>query len=370
MDTHAGTAATDPPTDVAAPTAARRTAPDPRRRRQRRLVWVPLAFVAVVLFLAACERLQDAQGVAAGGDHTCVLTSEGAVICSGAGESGQLGDGSTVDANRPVEVIEAGAGPLTDATAVAAGATHSCAVRGGTVSCWGAGSLGQIGDGSFTQRTRATPASALGLVDATTITAGANHTCVLLADATVSCWGDDAAGQTGSGTPGGTTAQPTPVAGLAGVTAVAAGANHTCALLADATVSCWGDDAAGQTGSGTPGGTTEQPAVVAGLSGVVAIAAGANHTCALLDTAAVSCWGDNAAGQTGTGSPGGVTAEPTVVGGLSSAAALAAGANHTCATQADGQARCWGDDTRGQLGVGVTEPQNQASPRIVPDSSL
>ncbi|MDA3033791.1 MAG: hypothetical protein O3A28_02035, partial [Actinomycetota bacterium] len=163
------------------------------------------------------------------------------------------------------------------------------------------------------------------------ITAGRNHTCALLATGAVKCWGHNASGQLGDGT---TTDRLTPTAatGLAsGVTAITTGRNHTCALLATGAVACWGYNPDGRLGDGS---TTDRhtPTAVTGLpSDVTAITAGTEHTCALLGTGAVTCWGNNASGQLGDNT----TTDrhtPTAVTGLpSDVTAITAGTEHTCA---------------------------------------
>jgi alpha-tubulin suppressor-like RCC1 family protein len=257
--------------------------------------------------------------------------------------------------------------------AIAAGNWHTCALTAtGGVKCWGYNEYGQLGDGSTTDRT--TPVDVSGLTSGVAAIAAGNwHTCALTATGGVKCWGLNGSGQLGDGGGGvpcneGYSAcrlTPTPVSGLgSGVTALAAGAWHTCALTTAGGVLCWGSNWYGQLGDGT----TEDrltPTPVSGLtSGVAALAAGAGHTCARTTAGALLCWGWNGRGQLGDGG-GGVPCNegysacrltPTPVSGLGSGVtALAAGNSHTCALTEVGGVKCWGLNWLGQLGDGTTE---------------
>jgi hypothetical protein len=138
------------------------------------------------------------------------------------------------------------------------------------------------------------------------------------------------------------------VSGLSNAVAIAAGADHTCALLMDGTAQCWGRNDFGQLGDGS---TTDRltPVSVSGLSNAVAIAAGETHTCALLSDGTAQCWGDNGYGQLGDGSTTD-SATPVAVSSLGDAVAIAAGWKHSCALLGDGTARCWGLNDYAQLG--------------------
>jgi alpha-tubulin suppressor-like RCC1 family protein len=148
--------------------------------------------------------------------------------------------------------------------------------------------------------------------------------------------------------------------------AIAAGGNHTCALLANGTAECWGANAYGQLGNGTTVHSST-PVVVTGLANAVAITAGGNHSCAVLADGTARCWGANAFGQLGDGTATGpqicngsvpCSTTPVVVTGLANAVAITGGGNHSCALLADGTARCWGANAFGQLGNGTfTGPQ-------------
>lgn len=190
------------------------------------------------------------------------------------------------------------------------------------------------------------------------LTLGDAHGCALVRDGSVACWGKGGAGQLGNGATS-DAAAAVPVVDDHGkpigpVIAVAAGAAHSCALRSDHTVVCWGANDAGQLGRGTITASEPVPAPV-GLTSIVAIAAGARHTCAALDNGAVWCWGANDAGQLGSAPSAGASMPVEVVdkAGLPLAAAtVAAGATHSCAVERDHTLVCWGSDTDGELGDG------------------
>jgi alpha-tubulin suppressor-like RCC1 family protein len=296
------------------------------------------------------ERLNAATAVAAGRSHTCAVTAAGGVKCWGINEHGQLGNGSWSDSAFPVEV----AGLRDRAVDVVAGWGHTCALTtAGGVYCWGYDKNGELGDGGNADRN--TPVSVRGLErGVVALEAGDDHTCAVLADNTVRCWGFNEYGQLGDGT-GENRNIPVPVAGLTnGAVAVAAGWGHTCALTPEGGVRCWGNNHYGQVGDGSEVENQRRPMWVAGLTGgVKAITADGGQTCALTDRGLVMCWGNNKYGQLGDG-----TAEdrklPVAVAGLNfHPAAIVAGWNHTCAVKETGDLACWGWNFFGQLGNGI-----------------
>src|SRR2546425_583931 len=240
------------------------------------------------------------------------------------------------------------------------GAFFSCVrLPDGTAQCTGRNQFGQLGNGDGTFTSSSVPVAVSGLTAATRVATGAEHACALLGDSTVRCWGAGDSGQRGDGTFNNSSTVPVAVGGLTGAVTVVTGGYHTCALLSDGTVQCWGENVEGQLGDGTSGRSSSPPVRVSGLSGAVAVSGGYRHTCALLGDGTVQCWGRNLEGQLGDGTTTSSTT-PVRVGGITSAVAIAAGQGgvHTCALLADGSVKCWGavgaGNGVGQLGNGST----------------
>jgi alpha-tubulin suppressor-like RCC1 family protein len=258
-------------------------------------------------------------------------------------------------------LVVAAGGPSANAASqrwIAAGGEHTCMAQSGAVECWGANDSGQLGDGTETMRL--TPAPVVGLAAGVeALTAGRFHTCALLTGGTVSCWGDNRFGQLGDGT-GVDRSRPTPVVGLSGpATAIAAGSFHTCALIADGNVECWGDNTTAQLADPYLD-ESRVPQQVDGLPApATAIASGTDHTCALLLTGAVDCWGWNLFGQLGYGDAFTVRILPVPVIGITGALNVDGGFAHTCAVTAAGGVDCWGLNASGQVGDGTTKDRAQ-----------
>ena len=319
---------------------------------------------------AEVRGVSGAVAIGAGALHACALLGRGEVACWGYNGRGQLGNGAfTVSTEPTPAAIVSG---LSGAIAIAAGSDHTCAiVAGGEVRCWGWNASGQLGDGTYTNRPVPVPVS--GLSGATAIAAGRNHTCAVVSGGAVRCWGNNyVAGPLGvqPGAQGGAIAHPVPVTvggGLTGATGVAIRGGHTCAIVAGGEVRCWGWGFEGQLGKGTsPPLAGPNPATAQGLSGAVALAAGEDHTCAVLSDGEARCWGQNTFGKVGDGTTTNRFA-PVPVSGLSGVIAIGAGEDHSCAIVAGGEVRCWGWNASGQLGDFTTV--DRATPVPVPGIS-
>jgi alpha-tubulin suppressor-like RCC1 family protein len=237
-------------------------------------------------------------------------------------------------------------------SAIAAGEWHTCGLttKGG-LKCWGGNGWGQLGDGTTEIRLTAVDVGGLGS-GVSAIATGRIHTCALTTSGGLKCWGNNASGQLGDGTTTYSSIR-VDVSGLSsGVGAIAAGAAHTCALTSSGGVKCWGYNAFGQLGDGTRTNRLTAVDVVGLGSGVTAIAAGANHTCALTTAGGVKCWGDNFYGQLGDGTTTVRLTAMDVVGLSNGVSAIALGQDFTCALTTGGGVKCWGSHENGQLGIG------------------
>ena len=239
---------------------------------------------------------------------------------------------------------------------------HTCAVTtAGGVQCWGTNNHGQLGSGSTTDSHAPVPVSGLSSGVAS-IAAHGDHTCALTAAGSVLCWGLNANGELGNNSTTDSSA-PVAVSGLpAGVTAIAVGLQHACAVTAAGGVQCWGYGGYGQLGNGASA-DSHVPVGASGLtSGFVAVAAGDFHSCALASTGGVQCWGYGGYGQLGNNSTSSVTTPIAVQGLAPTIATITAGNEHTCAVTTGGAAWCWGYNAQGELGNNATANRSSVSP--------
>ena len=361
-----------------------------------------------------------ALAVTTAGSQTCSIWNN-ALYCWGRNVDGQLGDGTTTDRRTPVAVQGMDSG----VTAVAAGTFHTCAIKSGALYCWGYNGYGQLGDGTTTNRL--TPVAVQGMSSGVTdIAAGGHHTCAIKSGA-LFCWGYNGSGQLGDGTTidrnipvavqymssgvtaitlsnhntfshrtcaiknsalycwgdnytralGYTTSQTCsryynyPCSLLPGlvtnmssnVTAVDAGADHTCAVRNGA-LYCWGSNLVGQVGDGTHNSTRPTPVAVLNMSNnVTSVSAGNSHTCAIRSSA-LYCWGSNLAGEIGDGTTTLRTVPAAVQNMGNNVTATSAGAHYTCAIKSAEEVYCWGDNFFGQLGDG-TRTGRSAPVRVI-----
>lgn len=255
-----------------------------------------------------------------GGDYGCATDGDGVVKCWGGRgipvETYAKGEVMTVDALQGAAHISLGSG------------IGNAAMADGSMMSWGSNVFNALGLGSSVGRDAKLQKHPK-VTDVAMVATGQNHGCALDKDGGVTCWGYSGKKQ-----------DPTPVAGITGATFIEAqkGGSETCAVLADKSVTCWGD--------------RQEPKVVEGLTGVTSLSAQVQW-CALHDSGKVSCWGSNGRGQVGNGEAGRSVSKPVEVAGISDAVDVAAGGQFSCAALASGAVKCWGWNARGQIGDGT-----------------
>jgi alpha-tubulin suppressor-like RCC1 family protein len=341
---------------------------------------------------ASCEPLTVKQ-IVAGERHTCALLSDGTVKCWGLNNNGQLGSGrgsgEKVLLASAAELVSITNTPGVKVTAIAAGWFHTCALLSdGSAKCWGWNDHGQLGYGNTESIGDDEPPSSVGPLSLTTTAgvtvtalAAGRHTCALLSDGSVKCWGGTPYGY-GNNELIGDNEVPSSVGPISvtttpgvTVTSIACSFYNTCAVLSDGSLKCWGMNGWGELGSGNVDsiGDNELPSAVGPVSvtntsgvTVTAVAGGFNHMCALLSDGSVKCWGGVNNGTMGVGYgntiPIGDNESPSSVGAISLtttpgvvATAIASGTHHACALLSDSSVKCWGWNAHGQLGYGNTD---------------
>ncbi|MEZ4266426.1 MAG: hypothetical protein R3F39_08610 [Myxococcota bacterium] len=335
------------------------------------------------------------RSMALGVAHSCAVSIDGKVACWGEAVSGALGLGA-VGSQKTAALVG-----VSGVTALAGGRFHVCALRQeGTVACWGTNTMGQVGNGVTDKQT--TPVTVPGLTGVVEVAAGLDSTCARRGDGTMVCWGASDEGQGGDGTTE-TKTLPGAVIGLAPFGAcgvcddgdpctadscpatlscevaadtdglpcgpqsacsggvcgagpdlrsrLAAGTSHTCAVRADGSAVCFGDNAKSQLGTTGMTGSLV-PVELGNASPFVDISSFDRHTCGVTDDARVLCWGLNDDGQLGNG---GKITGPTLLEavGLDDAYDVEVGALHTCALSHAGDVHCWGRDFGHQVGNGL-----------------
>ncbi|WP_158617609.1 MopE-related protein [Corallococcus sp. CA049B] len=247
---------------------------------------------------------------------------------------------------------------------MAAGAYHSLFLRkDGSVWAWGQNVTGQLGTGGTSSTPQSQPGRVNGLPSIKAVATGIGHSLALDVSGNVWAWGQNASGQAGLGTAGGTVLIPTKVAALSNVQAIAANGNFSLALGADGRLWAWGQNASGQVGTGSASAAVATPVVVQGLPTVRAIAAGVNHSLALDVYGKVWGWGLNSSAQVGNGATSAAVLTPVQVAGLPLAKAVAAGAGHSLIVDEQfGNVWAWGQNTFGQVGTGSTSTTPVVTP--------
>lgn len=319
------------------------------------------------VFLWIASQGIHASDIAAGSSHTCAITNTHQLKCWGGNSSGQLGNGTLVASSLPVAVDTTNFGSAT-VQAVATGSYHSCLIDNNhQLYCWGWNGVGQLGMGNTSDLL--IPTAVPGMSSVVFVTTQHGHTCAVKMDGTLWCWGENYRGQTGVVDSTGEVLTPTRVQGLTGgnVINVTAGTHHTCALVADGRVWCWGNNQSGELGTTVNlGQFTHIPQQVQGLIGTIAgLTAGEGFSCALTTLGQVYCWGANDMHQLGNTTPTG-TSVPMLVEGLGYVSQFAASGASVCALSG-ARPWCWGDAHDGQLGTGTLSLFRSAVPMPVRD---
>jgi len=308
-------------------------------QRQRIEVWLLALAAGLLLLLAAAPSPARATTLSTGYDTSCSVSNNWVAQCWGA-----------------VPLAKTGTAGIAD---LRAGKGFNCALRKDeTVSCWG-----DMGSLSFGLATGDTPGQAIaGVRQATQLAVGATHACAL-SRGVVYCWGDASRGQRGAPVSPTPSAQATYVEGLYQVVRVAAGNGSTCGVKGDGTVWCYGSGSQ----LTAPGGMAPAPGtgtMVPGISDAVDVSLFDGHGCVLRKTGAVACWGSNANGELGVAADASVRSAPVEVIDLGGAAkAVSVGPGYTCALLTTGTVTCWGAKATG-MGAYLKSP-TPASGRVI-----
>ncbi|MGZ3709207.1 MAG: InlB B-repeat-containing protein, partial [Bdellovibrionota bacterium] len=292
----------------------------------------------------------SAKQLSVGWRHNCVVLKDASARCWGSDSSGQIGQNKKENALASALVYGLNGG----VAEVSEGSEHSCArMLDGSVQCWGANLWKQLG-AETPDYDSVVPVPVQGLGGkAIAVAAGGFHSCALLEDGTVRCWGGNDHGQLGTQFSGSMSVAPVTIAGLSGVIAISASQDYSCALISDGSVSCWGAGKGGKLGAPLSG-DSPAPVSVTGLTeAATAISAGPWHACALLRSGAVSCWGGNSNAALGSTSP--IDFSPTAIPLQNlpgKATSVSAGNAFTCVSLDSGQAYCTGYNGDAQLGIG------------------
>ena len=310
--------------------------------------------------------------VSSGDGYTCVINNLGEVECIGSNSQGQSSHNWSQIA------------PLNTAVSISSGVHHTCAILdNASMWCWGDNSLGELGFGTTTGTNE--PAAFVNLPAGKTAVAAATgngFTCSIMHDGSAYCWGGNALGQIGDGT---TTNRNSPslvdLPGGGPASALDAGGSHACALLENGSLWCWGENTYGQLGDGTdcPDFSTNngcngnngknspsQVLLPAGRT-AISISAANRHTCAILDNGSAMCWGQGGSGVLGAGlitGWGHKQSTPVYVDlpAGQNATSIDVFSTHACATlEGNSSVMCWGYNGNGQLGDGSTVDKNSPS---------
>ncbi len=285
-------------------------------------------------------------GIGSGYNVACYITSAGKLYCMGRG--GMVGDATSSDRSGYVAVDSAN-----NYSKVSVGYEHACAITSsgvdaaGTVKCWGTNTRGQLGDGTTTSSNAPVSVTTGISTGVKAIAAGAYHTCAISSSDSLWCWGANESQQAvGAAAPTGDQLNPVNVDGATSYLAIDAGVDHNCAITSANELSCFGSNANGKTGAGTSSGVRDAGLISDSGVSYSKISINADHSCGIISTNALKCWGSNASGRSGLGGSSTATT-PTVVDSGVSYSELAAGTESTCGITTGSALKCAGRGDQG-----------------------
>lgn len=329
-----------------------------------------------------------ALSIGAGGQHNCAIETDGTLKCWGANYYGQTGTMSSSDTIQfPGPVVSLDNSNQIEVLAIDAGLSHTCAILGnvsssggspndgGRVACWGRNHFGQIGDNTTTNRDQpvyVVDENGNEIQNVTAISVGRIHNCAIV-DGNAMCWGYNVYGNLGNESLVGvnnyspyavnvTTLEHTQRQAVA----VGSGFYHSCALLDNGSVSCWGNGDDYEFGDGSSGLEYYNARYVSFPQNRTAITleVGDNHNCAILDDNSTWCWGEHNRGQRGDGGIGGSYPTQVQTSGYYFTS-ISAGQYNTCGISNTQQVYCWGENWNYQVGIGTGSTSDVTTPALV-----
>lgn len=289
--------------------------------------------------LTRATSTDSVKSISAGYGYTCAVISNGHIKCWGQNNLGALGNGDSSHHSSAAPALVKG---IDSAIDVSAGHAHTCAVLlNGAVKCWGLNNWGQLGNGNT--KSSDVPVSVKEISNAKAVAVGTFHTCALLTDGLVKCWGATNVRGRINGNKH-YSSIPQTVKLPKNASSITDSPNHACALLSDGTIYCWGNNAGGQLGNGTNIDSIE-PVKVKGIENAISITAGKNITCALLSDSSVKCWGllSGAAKIDRNSNNNSKAHVPNVIEGLDHIVDVSSGTGGgSCAVNERGYVACWG----------------------------